>query len=189
MEKVAAEDKNVFEVTHVPLFYKGEEHDTLKITVNEPWYIPTLRKRLGARTKILAGDIQYPDRYIYDTDMGSCIRVTGSETDLGYSTALTIRLESFENIEPFDPGLKYLSFDIENSIDDQHIYCICTVTEEAGELKSQDPIFGDEADIIRRFSELIREEDPDVITGYNIDNYDIRKIRERAALLKMKEPL
>ena len=189
LEKAAAADTGVSSVSHVPLFYKGDVHDTLKISVREPWYIPTLRKKLGSRTAILAGDIQYPDRYIYDSDMGSCIRVTGEETDLGYHTDLTVKMSSFENIEPFDPGLKYLSFDIENSITDQHIYCICTVTEEAGVMKSQEPIFGDEADIIQRFSELIREEDPDVITGYNIDNYDIRKIRERAAFLKMKDPL
>ncbi|MBO4552549.1 MAG: DNA polymerase II, partial [Candidatus Methanomethylophilaceae archaeon] len=41
-------------------------------------------------------------------------------------------------------------------------------------------------DIIKKFSEIIQREDPDVITGYNIDNYDITKIMERARLQKIE---
>ena len=41
-------------------------------------------------------------------------------------------------------------------------------------------IEGTEKQIIQRFSEIIQKEDPDVITGYNIDGYDIPKILERA---------
>ncbi|MBE6526518.1 MAG: DNA polymerase II [Thermoplasmata archaeon] len=181
-----AKDGHITSVEHRTLFYRGSDHDTIKVELKNPWEMSTYRRRYGERYKILAGDIQYPDRYIYDTDMGSCIRVTGQEEDMGYRTALTVRMESFENIEPFDPGLKYLSFDIENSIEDQHIYCICTVTEEAGVITEQTPIWGEEANILTRFAEVIREEDPDVITGYNIDNYDIRKIRERAEFLRVK---
>ncbi|MGI6009818.1 MAG: DNA-directed DNA polymerase, partial [Methanomethylophilus sp.] len=78
---------------------------------------------------------------------------------------------------------------IENSITDQHIYCICTEVEEGGEFRVPDPLWGAESDIISGFAELIKREDPDVITGYNIDNYDIRKIMERAEALKMKDAL
>ena len=187
--KNLSRDDKIVEVAHVPLFYRGKTHDTLKVVFRKPWDLAGYRKRYADRGIVLAGDIQYPDRYIYDTDMGSCIRVTGEETDLGYRSALTVKMESFENIEPFDPGLKFLSFDIENSIIDQHIYCICTVTEEAEVFTAQEPIHGNEEDIIRGFSDLIKAEDPDVITGYNIDNYDIRKIRERAEALKMKDAM
>ena len=187
VERSLTGDPQILELAHVPLFYKGQTHDTLKVTFKDPWTLTSYRRRFHG--VILAGDIQYPDRFIYDSDMHSCIRVTGEETDLGYRTKLTVRMESFENIEPFDPGLKYLSFDIENSITDQHIYCICTATEEGGVITTQEPVWGEEADIIRRFSELIRTEDPDVITGYNIDNYDIRKIRERADALKLKNAM
>ena len=188
-EQSLAKDSHIVEVSHRTLYYRGKDHDTLKVVFRDPWDLSAYRKRYSTGSTVLAGDIQFADRFIYDNDMGSCIRVTGEETDLGYRTALTVRMESFENIEPFDPGLKFLSFDIENSIEDQHIYCICTVTEEGGTITAQEPIWGEEANIITRFSEVIRREDPDVITGYNIENYDIRKIKERAEALKLKNAL
>lgn len=189
VEEDLSKDKEVYGTEHVRLFYKGGEHDTLKVTLQHPWVLAGFRKRFMTRFKILAGDISYNDRYIYDTDMGSCIRVTGDEVDLGYSTAITVRLERFENIEPFDPGLRYFSFDIENSIEDQHIYCICTRVEEDGVFTTPEPLYGDEKDIILGFSDLIQKIDPDVITGYNIDNYDIRKIKERADALRLKNAM
>ena len=182
-------DKEIVDLAHTDLYYKGEVRDCLKITLDSPWSVPHIRNRLARRYTVLAGDIQYHDRFIYDTDMGSCIRVTGEDVDLDYCTDIKIRMEGFENIDSFDPGLKFLSFDIENSITEQTIYCICTKVEEAGEYTTPDPIYGDEKEIIRKFAELIESVDPDVITGYNIDNYDIRKIIERAEYNRMKDAL
>lgn len=182
-------DDQIVSLEHKQLEYRGSMHDTLKVTLTAPWNMSTYKNRLSSRFRILAGDIQYQDRYIYDMDMGSCIRVTGETVDLDYSTDLVIKLTSFENIESFDPGLKFLSFDIENSITTQTIYCICTRVEEGGEFTTPEPIYGPEKEIISRFSKLIEEVDPDVITGYNIDNYDIRKIVERAEFNKMKNAL
>ncbi len=188
-EQGLASDPMVLSTEHVLLEYRGAVHDTLKIALKSPWVAPTYRNRLKTKYKVLAGDISYEDRYIYDTDMGSCIRATGEPIDLDYGTDLVVKMTSFENIDSFDPGLKYLSFDIENSITEQTIYCICTKVEENGEFTTPDPIYGDEKEIITRFSELITRIDPDVITGYNIDNYDIRKIMERAEFNKMKDAL
>ncbi len=189
LEERLRTDTSVTDLAHVTLFYKGKDRDCLKATLSDPGSVIRLRNSLSPGYTVLAGDIQYHDRYIYDTDMGSCIRITGEECDLGYCTDITVKLESFENIEPFDPGLKYLSFDIENSITEQTIYCICTKVEEAGKFSTPEPITGTEKEIIRKFSELIEKTDPDVITGYNIDNYDIRKIIERAEYNGMKDAL
>ncbi len=182
-------DDQVVALEHKELEYRGAKHDTLKIVLKTPWLVPTYKNRLMSRFKVLAGDIQYHDRFIYDSDMGSCIRVTGEEIELDYTTDIVVKMESFENIDSFDPGLRFLSFDIENSIEEQTIYCICTKVEEGGEFSTPDPIYGEEKDIITRFSKLIEDIDPDVITGYNIDNYDIRKIVERAQHNKMKDAL
>lgn len=182
-------DEQVESLEHKSLEFRGAIHDTLKITLKSPWLVSPYKTRLMSRFKVLAADIQYQDRYIYDMDMGSCIRVTGEEIGLDYTTDLVIRLTSFENIESFDPGLKFLSFDIENSIEHQTIYCICTKVEEGGKFTTPEPIYGPEKEIIARFSKLIEEIDPDIITGYNIDNYDIRKIVERAQANKMKDAL
>lgn len=179
-------DKDVVEVSDDRLFYKSEMHDVLKVAIKNPWQLSEYRNKLKHEYRLLAADIAFHYRFIYDMDMGSCIRVTGEEIEKEYATDLVIRMDSFENIDSFDPGLKFLAFDIENSVLHDFIFTICAVTYEDGELRSCEPVTGSEADIIKGFSELIRKEDPDVITGYNIDNYDIKKIIERAKRLKIE---
>lgn len=190
LEGQLSRDQDVVSLDHVPLLYRGRTVDTLRITMRDPWKISDMRGRLRNRgIDSLASDIPFNHRYMYDTDMGACIRVTGEPADLGYFTDVTLVMDSFENIEPFDPGLRTLSFDIENSVEHEFIYCICAVVTEGDGIRACEPITGKEEDIIRRFSDLIRREDPDVITGYNIENYDIRKIEERAKAIRMKDAL
>lgn len=190
LEKQLSEDGEVISTEHVPLLYRGRTVDALRITTRSPWKASDYRnllRRNGVET--LGSDIPYNHRYMYDTDMGSCIRVTGEPVDRGYFTDLTLEMSSFENVEPFDPGLKTLSFDIENSVEHEFIYCICCVVKDGDAVRECEPIYGPEKDIISGFADLIRREDPDVITGYNIENYDIRKIEERAKANHMKDAM
>ncbi len=190
LERQLEEDREVVSTEHVDLLYRGRTVDALRITIRSPWKVSDMRNRLRSNgVDSLASDIPFNHRYMYDTDMGACIRVTGEPVDRGYFTDLTLDMASFENVEPFDPGLKTLSFDIENSVEHDYLYCICCVVRDADGMRACDPIYGTEAEIIQRFSDLIRSEDPDVITGYNIENYDIRKIEERAKANRMKDAM
>lgn len=171
------------------LFYKGQNKDVLKIVLKDPRTISDYRNRLKNDYRLLAADIAYHNRFIYDMDMGSCIRVTGEIIEKDYATDLTIKMESFENIDSFDPGLKILSFDIENSVKHDFLFTICSVIGEDDNIRICKPISGSEKDIITEFSKLIQIEDPDVITGYNIDNYDIKKIIERAKVNNIQDEI
>ncbi len=188
--KTLSEDKGVVSVEKKRLLVRSKETETAKVTYVSPWKASDYRsliKRMGS--DVLSSDINVDLRFIYDTDMGSCIRLEGHEVPGDMSTDLIVEMDSFENIDSFDPGLKILSFDIENSIEHEFIYCICAVVWDGGEIRACEPVSGKEKDIISGFAELIRREDPDVITGYNIDNYDIRKISERAKANRMKDAL
>ena len=190
VEGVLAKDEGVISTERDRLLYRSEMHDVLKITYKDPWKSTEYRNMFRkAGYHVLSADINFVHRFFYDMDMGSCIRVTGSDIDRDYRTDLVIRMESFEDIDSFDPGLRILSFDLENSVEHDFIYTICSVVGEDGELRNCEPITGSEKDIIESFAELIRKEDPDVITGYNIDNYDIRKIMDRAKANKMHDAL
>lgn len=190
MEDILSKDPEVVSTERDSLLYKSEMHDVLKVTLRNPWKITDFRNRFRkAGHDVLSADITFHHRFFYDKDMGSCIRVSGERTEGPYGTDLVVSMESFENIESFDPGLRILSFDIENSVEHDFIYTICAVVGEDGGIRPCEPITGSEKDIITGFSELIRREDPDVITGYNIDNYDIRKIAERAKANRMQDAL
>ena len=190
LEDMLREDAEVISAEHDSLLYKSEMHDVLKVTIKSPWKLSEYKNRFQRKGyKVLSADISYQHRFFYDKDMGSCIRVTGEAVDKPYFTELVVRMESFENIDSFDPGLKILSFDIENSVEHEYIYTICSVIKDGNDIRNGPALTGSEVDIINGFADLIREEDPDVITGYNIDNYDIRKIIDRSKEKRMKDAL
>ena len=43
-----------------------------------------------------------------------------------------------------------------------------------------------ETELLERWAEFIREADPDIITGYNIQNFDLPYVINRSAALKAK---
>jgi DNA polymerase I len=180
-------DRDVVKVEWFDLFYKGQVKRSAQVTVRYPGLVPEFRDKIKTRYPVLAADIPFHRRFIFDNDMGSCIRVFGKEERSDrYSTDLVVRMESvggkpcFENLPAFHPPMKILAFDIENSITDGHIYTICYFVKEGDEVRAGEPIWGTEREIIERFTLALRKEDPDVLTGYNIDGYDIPTILERA---------
>jgi DNA polymerase I len=174
-------DETVISVEDTELYQDGALRRCAKVTIKYPWMVPEYRKKYGTSTKVLAADIPFHHRFIYDLDLTSCVRVFGEElSDQNYTTDIAVRAERFENIEPFKPPLKVLSFDIENSIRTSEILTICCATS-SGKRITRKSIVGDEKSMILDFISLIKDQDPDVITGYNIDGYDIPLILERAA--------
>src|SRR5207247_1966716 len=127
-------------------------------------------------------DIPFQHRFIYDMDLGAAVRVHGTDVDPDgrYTTDLFLLAERFEPCEPFRPALRVLSFDIENSIQDGHIFCIGIAYRDAGAIKTL-ILTGSEREIVEGFVKLVHELDPDIISGYNIDGYDLPVLIERAA--------
>ncbi|MBU4256677.1 MAG: ribonuclease H-like domain-containing protein, partial [Candidatus Thermoplasmatota archaeon] len=177
------ENRDVLKVEETELFFEGEMKKCAKITIKYPWLVPDFRHKLGTRFKVLAADIPFGQRFIYDNDIGSCVRVFGveenSETRKNYTTDVVIKAEKFEECVPFKPELKILSFDIENSIKTGEIYTICCAVSGNLEIRYE-KIVGKEPDIIKKFVETVNKHDPDIITGYNIEGYDFPLLSERA---------
>jgi DNA polymerase I len=165
---------------------------------------PKEKEKFQDRAVFFAADIVFTNRFIYDRDLETCVRVTGEEIEKGeFTTDRVIRAEKFEPCAIFTPKLKIMSFDIESSIKYQNIYCIClTVINEADGTKDDHRFaseFGpptenmskeekekrqdDERRILREFVQKVREADPDVITGYNINNFDFQMLYDRSNLL------
>ncbi|MCG7840698.1 MAG: DNA polymerase II [Methanomassiliicoccales archaeon] len=169
------------------LINRGRVERCSKVVIKFPWVVPQYRKELKRQGfEVYAADIPFHHRFIYDNDIPACFTARGEEVKGDYTTDLVINLRSFTEIQPFTPKLKVLSFDIENSIKDETIYTICYVIKDEGGMRNGDPLFGSEKEIIERFTHVIQEEDPDIITGYNIDGYDIPFMMKRAEKYDLK---
>ena len=178
-----ARDKQVAAFEDVTLEVEGRPTPCARVVLRQPWKTPEYRekaRKFGSTP--LEADIPFQHRFIYDMDLGAAVRVHGIRADPAgrYTTELFLIAERFEPCDPFRPALRILSFDIENSIRDGHIFCIGVAYREAGEIKTR-ILTGNEKEIIERFVKLIDELDPDIISGYNIDGYDLPVLIERAA--------
>lgn len=182
----------------VRLWHEGRDRDCVRVTVRFPFEVPKFRSRMQQMgITVLAADIPFSMRFMYDMDLGGCTRVLGREADEAtakrYTTELVVVAGGFEAIEDFKPNLKILSFDIENSLRDDaaskkqrlpggRVFTIClAVRNPDGEIVTEALVDEDEQAMLLSFLDAVERHDPDVITGYNIDGYDIPYVFDRLA--------
>ena len=176
------------------LWYDGKERRSSRIYIKHPFKVPEIRTLF--LSKVMSADIPFHHRFIYDLDLGSCVEVEGEPNEeKRYSTDLVIEtsINRIKNCDDFNPELKILSFDIENVFppeDGKEFGTILVIGYSISTGKSPvhetGAITGEEKDILRKFNELIREKDPDILIGYNIDGYDLPVIEYRMSLYKME---
>lgn len=163
------------------LWVDGSVKNCMKVTVPHPGRVPKIREWLkGNNLKLLAADIPFHHRYLYDNNIGGCVRVRGKKIIKDKWSCDVIEVVEILPAEDFESNFKVLSFDIENSILERTIYCLsyCVKTSE-GYVK-EETLYGDEKKILTDFVKAVNDQDPDIITGYNIDGYDLPLLVERA---------
>ncbi len=198
--------RDIMKVESARLLYKGKEQECIKLYARTAKSIKYLRDDKNINAPFAAADIPFYLRYIYDNDIDACVRVYGTPVqNKVYSTDVIIQKERFEKIAPFNPDLTVLSFDIENSVKDifgeetqmgdeevddsfynKNILTICCVVQKNGEIINTGRFSGAEKDILNGFSKFIIDNDPDIVSGYNIEGYDLRVINRRAQELQVE---
>lgn len=186
------------------MVYGGEEQDIYKIVTKNPAKTPDIRDKLkSSGVKVYEADILFKYRFMNDLNLKSFewIRVSdingvGTET---VSTSRRIQVKEIEKIEKKnDIDLKYLALDIE---------CVPLKSGEVPEAK-RDPIImvsmafshpwrgketvvistrsgrnvidlDSEKELLEEVIRVVMDYDPDIITGYNINNFDMPYILER----------
>ncbi|MGC9122653.1 MAG: DNA-directed DNA polymerase [Thermoplasmata archaeon] len=167
-------DPEIIKMEDVELYVSGQNRKCKKITLHSPWKVPDYRKEAQKYTMVLAADIPFHHRFIYDFDLAACIEVEGEEIKSDrYSVDLVIDAKEIKNTEPFYPDLKIMSIDIENSLNSNRIYTIGISIYQNGNFRNLHIEGINNYEILKSLRELILKEDPDVITGYNIDGYDL----------------
>ncbi len=161
------------------LFIDGENKSIKRIYIKSPWKVPEIRKICDCEA--LSADIPFHHRFLYDLDLGPSVEIEGDELveeKNNYTTDIVIKINNIKNSNSFNPDLKRLSFDIENSIQTKEILVIGYSIFFNNKIENGS-ITGDEEYILKSFNKLIQEKDPDIITGYNIDGYDLPLLEER----------
>ncbi|MDP7265033.1 MAG: DNA polymerase domain-containing protein, partial [Candidatus Thermoplasmatota archaeon] len=188
------DDPDVVRYSMRMLYVNNVKKDCIKVEIKHPFKVPDYKKRYQNRFKILAADIPFIQRFFYDLNLASSLKVSGEiVTDAvvtqNYTTDLVVDVKEIKFGHSFRTDLKILSFDLENSIRTGRILCICCAIRAGMNDIRYEVLQGIESDILMDFTKLVKTEDPDILTGYNIDNYDIPYIRKRMVVNGMGNSL
>ncbi|AXV41064.1 MAG: DNA polymerase [Methanobacterium sp. BAmetb5] len=205
-------DLDVVLVEEVKMKDLGREKEFLKVTFNHPQDVPKLRDKildLSQVKDIREHDIPFYRRYLIDKGLFPMAEVEIEVEEASPQTCTipldidTQVMDLTGEIRPISsdfPDLKILSLDIEvynpdgmpNSEKDPII--MISLSSNRGLRKvlatAESPLdfvetLQDEAEMLRRFTAIVEEEDPDILIGYNSDNFDFPYIRDRASILEV----
>ncbi len=160
-----------------------------------PGDVPPLRQRLAAAgITCFEADLRFAYRYLIDRGLRAAIDIDGDATSNGGTVdgAAPSRFGEIAyvyrnpTLSPahFVPQLKVLSLDIETDLRARHLYAIGLAGLGADRVLIVGPgplrgaeCFATERELLLRFFELLRELDPDVLTGWNVIDFDLTVLR------------
>jgi DNA polymerase-2 len=152
----------------------------VRVDCDAPANVPPLREKVErSGSAALEADIRFPYRFLIDRGIRLGVEVRGEAQEVRPG------LLRFANPElrPAEvrPAPRTLCIDLETSPDASHLYSAALVGDGADEvhLVSRQPVRGarahaTERELLEAVSERIRALDPDVLTGWNVVDFDLR---------------
>lgn len=166
-----------------------------RVVVTRPGEVPAIRSRIQARGGTpLEADVRFAYRFLIDRGLGAAIVIEGTPVE---ESDRFVRFHNPE-LEPGSdrPELQILSLDIETTPDASQVIAIafagCGV-EEVLLLTDREvdgaTRYSDEGMLLQHAMARIRELDPDVLTGWNVVDFDLRVIQRRAEALRVPDEI
>ncbi|MCZ7401890.1 MAG: DNA-directed DNA polymerase [Candidatus Methanoperedens sp.] len=196
-----------------PIGYFRNQTSMLKITLFDPKGVPVIRDEVRKMVdEIYETDILFRNRYMVDNGLGGMgwANVEPEGTQTGNEVLSTVKITS-KKIVPVDilknAPLRHLAFDIEclplngaMPVPETSPIILLSLafapefngrkttvlvgknTTIEGDVES----CGSEEGMLRRFFEIIKDFDPDILVGYNSNSFDIPYIVDRVNILNKK---
>jgi len=203
------------EEKYLPIGFQKSPSKVLKVTVNRPAQVKDIRddiKRIDGVEEVYEADILFKYRFLIDHDIWgfSWIEVKGNYVKTTLSK-VNYEIEA-EEIKPIEENgnapLKIMSFDIEcvphdlmslpdPSRDSVVIISLAfhppfmgsetkvLVAKYVKKANSDIECFENEEEMLKGFIDIIEKYDPDIITGFNILNFDFPYIIKRLKSLNI----
>ncbi len=186
----------------------GEEKIFLKLYTYLPQdtqkirdIIKTIEKKRGGTGSILDEyeyQIGFYRSYLIERGISSLtwLEVEGERRDGDFISDIILMAKEIKKFDGELYPLKVISFDtevLEEKRGERQIVMLSiygdrlkkVFTYKNGDYPEYVEVVRDEKSLIRRFMEIIEDEDPDVITGFNSDLFDFVVLKERAERLKL----
>lgn len=169
-----------------------------RVSVERPGDVPALRDRLrDAGARALEADLRFPYRYLIDHGLRAGIEIEGEPLPFEGIDSGIVRFSN-PKLRHADvrPELRVLSIDLETPRDASSIWSVALAGCGAEEvhLVADAPVEGgivhaDERALLTGVARRIRELDPDVVTGWNVVDFDLKVLGERLRARAVGEPI
>jgi DNA polymerase I len=183
------------------------ERPVWTIEVEQPFHVPSLRNSLKTQSwQVFSADIPFVNRLFLDADLGMHLAFEGEVLDqrglqasevlerlatagiagrYGVDLTVACTVDQLSACAPFQVPFRVLSFDLETSIEKETVLCAAACVEDYGSGERQEFSYrGNETDILEGLTSTVLAYDPDIITGYNIDNFDLPRLADRTLALQ-----
>jgi DNA polymerase-2 len=174
-----------------------QDEAVVKIILSIPGDVAKLRDRLVNRNiKTYEADIRFAYRFMIDKQLQGGIDIEGKHE----KGELVNRIYTEPELKPadyFPKNLKVLSIDLETDKKAKEIYSISLFSGsgDAGNFKKADDFkkviirskeklkncisVSSEQELLLKFKELVLEQDPDIITGWNLIDFDLQVLERK----------
>ncbi len=193
-----------------PVGYQTEKVPLIKLTLNDPSRVPEVRDTLQKQKlvdKIYEADILFRYRFMSDFNLSGFkwIKVKGTQSRTNtVKVDITMDAEDIEETDnPENSNLRYLSFDIETISEEgtpdsrkdiigmialsfhpefNSENSMVLVSKIHPKSNKSVKVFTNEKEMLKEFLKIVDNYDPDVLIGYNVNNFDfpylITRLRE-----------
>ena len=168
--------------------FKNEE--VVKVFTDLPGDVPEYRKLFEENNiDCYEADIRFAYRYLMDNNIKGSVKIEGEESKSSLNVDIFFnepKLTS-SDYKPKYKDLKILSIDIETTKDHKELYCISlksnddkvseVLVNKKGSWKNGKG-YGSEKELLKSFKEKIVGYNTDIITGWNVIDFDLKILKD-----------